>query len=52
MMAGIIGGLFISVVLIIAKKLVGYEKLTCRWVPFAINNIKLRRPSLAWVAAR
>ena len=50
MMAGIVGGLFVSVVLLVAKKFMGYEKLTCRWVPFAINNIKLRRPTFHWTA--
>ena len=51
MMAAIVGGLFISVVLIIAKQFVNYKKLSCSWVPFAIKNIKIRRPTLRWVAA-
>ncbi len=51
MMAAIVGGLFISVVLIIAKQFVNYKKLSCGWVPFAIKNIKIRRPTLRWVAA-
>ena len=50
MMAAIIGGLFISVILIIAKKFVGYEKLTCSWVPFAIKNVKVQRPKFQWTA--
>jgi len=49
MMAAIVGGLFISVVLIIAKQAIGYEKLTLSWVPFSINKLKLRRPTLRWV---
>ena len=51
MMAAIIGGLFISVVLIIAKQFVSYKKLSCRWVLYSVKNIKLRRPTLRWVAA-
>jgi len=50
MMAAIIGGLFISVVLIIAKRFVNYEKLTCSWVPFAIKNVKVQRPKFQWTA--
>jgi hypothetical protein len=50
MMAAIIGGLFISVVLIIAKRFVNYEKLTCSWVPFAVKNIKLKRPKFYWAS--
>ena len=50
MMAAIIGGLFISVILIIAKKFVDYEKLTCSWVPFAIRNVKVQRPKFHWAA--
>ena len=50
MMAAIIGGLFISIVLIIAKHFVNYEKLSWGWVPFAINNIKLHRPHLSWTS--
>lgn len=49
MMAAIVGGLFISVVLIIAKQFVSYEKLQCRWIPLAIKNVNLRRPQLRWV---
>ena len=48
MMAAIVGGLFISVVLIIAKKLFGYEKLTCLWIPFTYKNIPLVRPRFIW----
>ena len=51
MMAAIIGGLFISVVLIIAKQFVSYKKLSCSWVLYSVKNIKLRRPTLRWVAA-
>jgi|TARA_B110000908_G_C9964975_1_gene318553 hypothetical protein len=50
MMAAIIGGLFISVILIIAKKFVSYEKLTCSWVPYAIKNVKVQRPKFQWTA--
>jgi len=49
MMAAIIGGLFISVVLIIAKQFINYEKLSCGWVPFAIKNVKIYRPKFKWV---
>jgi hypothetical protein len=50
MMAAIIGGLFISIVLIMAKYFVNYQKLSFSWVPFAIKNVKLRRPHLSWAS--
>tara|TARA_B100000795_G_scaffold143989_1_gene107818 strand:+ start:310 stop:615 length:306 start_codon:yes stop_codon:yes gene_type:complete len=48
MMAAIVGGLFISIALIIAKKFVSYQKLTCLWVPFTYKNIPLIRPRFIW----
>ena len=50
MMAAIIGGLFISIVLIMAKYFVNYQKLSFSWVPFVIKNVKLRRPHLSWAS--
>ena len=46
MMAAIIGGLFISIVLIIAKQFVSYKKLSCSWVLYS------RRPSLPTITIR
>jgi|TARA_B110000208_G_C11486213_1_gene327748 hypothetical protein len=51
MMAAIIGGLFISVVLIIAKQFINYKKLSCSWVLYSVRNIKLRYPTLRWVVS-
>lgn len=48
MMAAIIGGLFISVSLIAAKRFVKYEKLTCLWVPFTYKSVSLVRPRFIW----
>jgi len=50
MMAAIVGGLFISVILIVAKRFVSYEKLTCKWVPFTYKNMQLHRPRFTWTA--
>ena len=51
MMAAIVGGLFISVALIVAKRFVSYEKLTCLWVPFTYKNVPLIRPRFIWTPA-
>jgi hypothetical protein len=48
MMAAIVGGLFISIVLIVAKKFMSYQKITCLWVPFTYKKIPFIRPRFVW----